>query len=88
MGAESGWRIWCVDWQGDDREDTPAVVSAPDPLAACERWAETLDSEGQSAAMAGVSLLVEGPDGGRHRVELAGEASINWWARVRPEKGG
>ena len=83
MGAENGWHIWCVDWQGDDMADSPSVVSAPGLLAACERWAETLDTEGQSDAMAGVSLLVEGPDGSLRRVELAGELSIDWWARWR-----
>ena len=87
MGAENGWHIWCVDWQGDDRADAPAVVSAPDPLAAAERWAELLDAEGQSDAMAGVSLLVEGPDGTLHRVELAGELSISWWASFRSAGG-
>jgi len=88
MGGESSWRIWCVGWQGDDREDTPAVVSAPGLLAACERWAELLDAEGLSDAMAGVTLLVEGADGRLHRVELAGELSINWWARVQPPEEG
>jgi hypothetical protein len=50
MGVESGWHVWCVDWQGDDRTDSPSVVSAPDPLSAAERWAELLDAEGLSDA--------------------------------------